>query len=45
MILYNPEQTVDSAKLGTLLPLVLLIHDHVIHFHLFQIFLMFSSKI
>jgi hypothetical protein len=44
VILISPEQTVDSAELGTRLPLVLLIHDHGVHFHLFQVFKMFSSK-
>ena len=44
VILISPEQTVGSAELGTLLPSVLLIHDHGVHFHLFQVFKMFSSK-
>ena len=44
----NPSATslsFGSAELGTLLQLVLLIHDHGIHFHLFQFFRMFSFKI
>ena len=44
VILISPEQTVDSEDLGILLPSVLLIHDHGVHFHLFQVFKMFSSK-